>query len=63
MATSNEEDEVISKQLTQLIGDLSIDNNISTVCAKLWQRGGIISIFANKCKAADVLQRCVQKEA
>ena len=54
MATSNneeDEDEVISKQLSQQVGDLSINNaNTSTVCANCGKEGNNINI-CNKCKA------------
>ena len=54
MAASNEEeDEIISKQLTQRVDDLSIKNDTSTVtvCANCGKEGSSLNI-CNKCKAA-----------
>ena len=51
MATSNNDD-VVSKQLTHQIEDLSINNNDKTaVCANCGKEGNNINI-CNKCKAA-----------
>ena len=62
MATSNEEDEVISKQLAQQIDDLSFNNdNMSTVCVNCGKEGNNINI-CNKCKTATYCNAACKKK-
>ena len=63
MAASNEEeDEIISKQLTQRVDDLSIKNDTSTVtvCANCGKEGSSLNI-CNKCKAATYCNAACKK--
>ena len=61
MATSNKEDEIISKQLTQRVDDLSIKNDTSTVCANCGKEGSNLNI-CNKCKAATYCNASCKKK-
>ena len=61
MATSNNDD-VVSKQLTHQIEDLSINNNDKTaVCANCGKEGNIINI-CNKCKEATYCNAACKKK-
>ena len=60
MATYNEEDEVISKQLTQQVEDLSINNDVSS-CANCGKEGANLNI-CNKCKSATYCNASCKKK-
>ena len=63
MAASNEEeeDEIISKHLTQQVEYLSIINDTSTVCANCGKEGSNLNV-CNKCKAATYCNASCKKK-
>ena len=64
MATSNEEDvDIISKEITQQVEDLSIniDNDMLTACANCGKEGNNLNI-CNKCKAATYCNAACKKK-
>jgi TPR repeat protein len=60
MAASTEEEDV-SKQLTQQVEDLSINNDILTTCANCGKEGNNLNI-CNKCKAATYCNASCKKK-
>ena len=64
MATSNEEDDVISKQLSQQVEDLSMNNDMMmlTTCANCGKEGSNINNICNKCKAATYCNASCKKK-
>ena len=61
MAAHNEEVEVISKELTQQIDNLSINNGTQTKCANCGKEGTNLNI-CNKCKAATYCNAACKKK-
>ena len=61
MAAHNEEVEVISKELTQQIDNLSINNGTQTKCANCGKEGTNLNI-CNKCKAATYCNASCKKK-
>ena len=61
MAASNNEDDVISKQLTQQVEDISINNDMLTTCANCGKEGSNLNI-CNKCKAATYCNAACKKK-
>ena len=64
MATSNEEDDdIISKEITQQVEDLSINNNdMLTTCANCGKQGNNINNMCNKCKGATYCNASCKKK-
>ena len=61
MAASNEEDEVISEQLTQQVEDLSNNNDILITCANCGKEGIHLNT-CNKCKGATYCNAACKKK-
>ena len=62
MATSNKEDEFISKQLTKQVEDISINNDMFITCANCGKEGSNINNICNKCKAATYCNASCKKK-
>ena len=61
MSAHNEEDEVISDQLTQQVEDLSINSDMLIICANCGKEGSNLNI-CNKCKAATYCNASCKKK-
>ena len=61
MSAHNEEDEVISDQLTQQVEDLSINSDMLIICANCGKEGSNLNI-CNKCKGATYCNASCKKK-
>ena len=62
MAASKVDDEVISKQLSQHVEDLSINNDMLIKCANCGKEGNNINNICNKCKGATYCNASCKKK-